>query len=80
MSLKERVVREVEHLPEAELQYVADYLDFLKYQAYRKRVPARVSESSSLAALYAEFADEDRALADEGIEEYVLSLAAEDAA
>ena len=30
MSLKEQVVWEVEHLPETELQHVADYFAFLK--------------------------------------------------
>ena len=36
-------------------------------------------DKTQLAALYAEFADEDRAIAEEGIAEYVESLAEEDA-
>ena len=35
-------------------------------------------DESSLAALYAEFADEDRDLAENGLEDYRQSLAAED--
>ena len=79
MSLKEQIVRDVQLLPEAELQHIADYLAFLKFQARRKRVPARLPDTVSLAALYAEFAEEDRALAEEGMVEYAKSLAAEDA-
>jgi hypothetical protein len=79
MSLKEQVVREVERLPEAELQHIADYLAFLKFQARRRRVPSRLPDTASLATLYAEFAEEDRVLAEEGMAEYVHSLAAEDA-
>lgn len=78
MTLKEQVVREVERLPEEELQHIAHYLAFLKFQARRKRVPLRLPETASLAALYREFAEEDRALAEEGMTEYVVSLAAED--
>ena len=79
MSLKEQVLREVECLPDAELQLIADYLAFLKFQDRRKRVAAQLPNVVSLATLYAEFADEDRALAEEGMAEYVHSLAAEDA-
>jgi len=78
MSLKEQVVWEVEHLPETELQYVADYLAFLKFRARRKRLPAPSLDPGSLAALYAESAEDDRALAEEGMEEYMQALAAED--
>jgi len=78
MSLKEQVVWEVEHLPETELQHVADYLAFLKFRARRKRLPSPSLDPGSLAALYAEFAAEDRALAEEGMEEYAQCLAVED--
>ena len=33
---------------------------------------------TELAALYAEFAEEDRQMAEEGMEDYALALAAED--
>lgn len=78
MSLKEQVVQQVRHLPDAELKHVANYLAFLKYHALRKRMPMQIADFSTLAALYAEFADEDRALAEEGMAEYARSLAAED--
>lgn len=79
MSLKEQVVWEVERLPETDLRHVADYLAFLKFRARRKRMPVRSADETSLAALYAEFANEDRELAEEGMADYEQTLAAEDA-
>ena len=78
-SLKEQIVREVERLPESELRFVADYLVLLKFQAHRKRSPSLRSDAGSLAVLYAEFADEDQALAEHGMEDYFQRLASEDA-
>ncbi len=77
MSLKEQVVQELDRLPEPELKQVADYLAFLKFRARRKKMAA--PDEASLAVLYAEFAEEDRRLAEEGMDEYALALAAEDA-
>ncbi len=78
MSLKEQIVREVEHLPETELQHVADYLAFLKFRARRRKAPAQLPDAASLATLYAEFADEDQALAEERMADYAQALAVED--
>jgi len=77
VSLKEQVVQELDRLPEPELKQVADYLAFLKFRARRKKMAA--PDEASLAVLYAEFAEEDRRLAEEGMDEYALALAAEDA-
>lgn len=70
MSIREQVVWEVERLNEKELQSVAEYVSFLKYQADENR----------LSSLYREFEPEDRALAQDDIESYSQSLAQEDAA
>ena len=78
MSLREQIVCEMERLPEAELQYVSDRLAFLEFKARRKTVPVELPDSATLAALYFEFADEDRLLADEGMAEYATFLATED--
>ncbi len=75
MSTKERVLEEIKLLSEAEIKEVADYLAFLKY---RSRNKSRVIDESQLAALYAEFAEEDRSLAEEGMEEYAEGLVKED--
>lgn len=77
MSLKEHVNQELERLDEADLRRVAEYLDFLKFRARRAAVPPL--DESYLAALYAEFAEEDRALAEAGMTAYAAGLATEDA-
>jgi hypothetical protein len=68
MSTKEHVVNELENLTEADLEQVSRYIAFLKYQS-RKEFAPHVKEAD-LAALYAEFAEEDRMLSEEGMKEY----------
>lgn len=76
MSIKEQVVQELYSLSEANLKQVAEYVAFLKF---RDRVKS-ISEFDELqlAALYAEFADEDRELAEEGMSDYAEGLMKED--
>lgn len=76
MSTKEQVLEEIETLSEAEIKEVAQYLAFLKY---RSQSNPPIVDESQLAALYAEFAHEDRDLAEEGIADYAEGLAKEDA-
>ena len=76
MSTKEQVLEELETLTEAEIKEVAEYLAFLKFRSRRK---PRVVDESQLAALYAEFAEEDRDLAEEGMAVYAEGLTKEDA-
>ena len=75
MSTKEQVLEELETLSEAELKEVAEYLAFLKY---RSRSKPEIADESQLAVLYAEFAEEDRELAEEGMADYAEGLRAED--
>jgi hypothetical protein len=76
MSTKEQVLEEIETLSEAEIKEVAEYLAFLKYRAQSK---SHVVDESQLAALYTEFAEEDRNLAEEGMSSYAEDLMKEDA-
>ena len=76
MSTKEQVLEEIESLSEAELKEVAEYLSFLKYRSQSK---PRVVDEAQLAALYAEFAEEDRSLAEEGMADFAAGLVKEDA-
>ncbi len=76
MSTKEQVIEEIEALSEAEVKEVADYLAFLKYRSQSKQSAV---DESQLAALYAEFAEEDRDLAEEGLAGYAEGLLKEDA-
>jgi len=72
MSLKEFVAHEVETLGENELQAVAEYVSFLKFRSRTSIDEAR------LAALYGEFEQEDRDLAEAGMNDYTLALSQED--
>ena len=76
MTTKEQVLEEIETLSEAELKEVADYLAVLKHRSQNK---SSVVDESHLASLYAEFAEEDRNLAEEGMSHYAEGLMKEDA-
>ena len=76
MSVKEQVARELDSLSEAELKQVAEYVAFLKFRTRFNQMSSL--DEAQLAALYSEFADEDRMLAEEGISDYAKGLAKED--
>ena len=77
MSIKEQVTQELDSLSETELEKVAEYVAFLKFSIRRRPMPS--FDETQLAALYAEFADEDRELAEEGVSDYADGLTKEDA-
>lgn len=76
-SVKEQVAQALNTLSEAELQQVAEYVAFLRFRA--RVAPLPVIDATQIATLYAGFADEDRALAEEGLEDYRVQLHDEDA-
>ena len=75
MSVREELIQQLQGLSDDQLNQVADYLSFVKY---RSRLRPALDESQ-LAALYAEFSDEDRKLAEEGMGAYHEALLKEDA-
>ena len=77
MSIQEQVVEELKTLSVAELEKVAQYLAFLKFST---RQAVGIADEEKLAALYAEFAEEDRQLAEAGLADYAEGLLREDAA
>ena len=77
MSIKEQLAHKLEDLSMAELNQVAEYVAFLKFRSRLKPIP--VIDEAQLSALYAESAEEDRKLAEEGIASYVEGLVKEDA-
>ena len=76
-SVKAHVTHVLDSLSEAELQQVAEYVAFLRFRARVVSLP--VVDVTHLAPLYAEFADEDRVFAEEGLDEYRAHLHGEDA-
>ena len=76
MSIKEQILHELDRLSEVELAQVVRYLAFLKYQARVTSAPG--PDERELAALYAEFGEEDRDMAEQGVANYARSLDKED--
>ncbi len=76
MTLKELVTQQLDSLSDSELTQVAEFVQFLKFRSRSLRHP--IPDEAQLAALYRESADEDRALAEEGIDEYADALSKED--
>ena len=58
-----------------QLQQVANFIAFLKFQDKRRRV---VLDPNQLASLATEFVEEDRALSEEGMSDYAAMLHQED--
>lgn len=77
MSIKEEVIQRLGTLSEEELGQVAEFVAFLKFRARLQPMPA--PDEVHLATLYKTFAEEDRALTEEGLEEYMHGLCQEDA-
>ena len=77
MSTKEKVVMTLAELNDTQLQTVAEFLEFLKF---RERHKFEQFDDVELEALYSEFADEDRELAEAGLADYATNLEREDAA
>ncbi len=78
MTTKEKVASEIKDLTPDELEKVAKYVAFIKFRS--RLTPMRPEEEERLAALYGEFAKEDRAMAEEGMADYAAQLGKEDVA
>ena len=76
LSLKKQITQTLDSLNKYQLQQLVEYLSFLKFSARLKMISS--SNEKQIAALYAEFAEEDRKLAEEGMEEYSAELLKED--
>lgn len=76
ISIKEKLAQELETMSEAELEQVAEYMAFLRFRAKRRIIP--ILDEEQLATVYAEFADEDQELAEEGMADYTKGLRRED--
>ncbi|MBD2410494.1 hypothetical protein FACHB389_04375 [Nostoc calcicola FACHB-389] len=75
LTLKELLIRELENFNEEQLKQVGDFLAFIKF---RSRVASWQIDTNQIATLYNEFAQEDRGLAEEGLDEYAKMLRQED--
>ncbi|MFM7478585.1 MAG: hypothetical protein ACKO2T_23455, partial [Microcystis aeruginosa] len=71
----EALKQDLDRLTDNQLQQVADFIAFLKFRSQRHRA---VLNPMQLADLFAEFADQDRAFAEEGMNDYAVILHQED--
>ena len=77
MVSREKIKQEVDRLNQVQLKQVSEFIEFLKF---RDRTVNWAIDENQLAALYAEFAEDDRELAETGMDEYAESLKQEDLA
>ncbi len=72
----EAIKQDLDRLTHSQLQQVAEFIAFLKFRNERRhRV---VLDPIQLADVFAEFADEDRAFAEVGMNDYAVMLDRED--
>lgn len=71
----EALKQDLDQLTTEQLQQVADFIAFLKFRDKRRRI---VLDPVQLASLVTEFAEEDRSLAEAGMDDYAVMLAQED--
>jgi len=76
MLIKEQVIRELDDLDEFDIKQVAEYVSFLKFRTRFNLI--QIFDEIQLADLYAEFADEDSELAEDGMSDYIVGLQKED--
>lgn len=75
VALKEFLSHELDKLNEEKLKQVSDFIAFLKF---RSRNISWQIDKNKMADLYSEFAEEDRQLAEAGLDEYAELLTQED--
>jgi len=75
-SAKEQLTQSLDQLSETELQQVSEFVAFLRFRARIARPPA--IDTARLEILYAQGAEEDQQLAEEGIADYRDLLQTED--
>ncbi|MGB3787962.1 MAG: hypothetical protein WA949_08125 [Phormidesmis sp.] len=71
----ETIKRDIDLLTSDQLRQIADFIAFLRFRDQRQRA---VLDPEQLALLETEFADEDRAIAEEGMDDYAAMLSQED--
>lgn len=71
----EAIKQDLDLLTSEQLQQIVDFIAFLRFRDKRRRM---ILDPQQLAPLATEFAQEDRALAQEGMDDYMAMLAQED--
>lgn len=72
----EALKQDLDRLTHNQLQQVAEFIAFLKFRSQRRH--RIVLDPTQLADVFTEFADEDRAFAEAGMDDYAVMLHQED--
>jgi hypothetical protein len=72
---RQALKQDLDQLTNDQLQQVADFIAFLKFQDKRRRI---ILDPSQLVSLATDFAEEDRIFAEVGMDDYAVMLAQED--
>jgi hypothetical protein len=75
LATSESLKQDIEQLTDEQLQQVAEFIAFLRFQEKRRRIEL---DPVLLAPLATEFAEEDRTLAESGMDDYAAMLVQED--
>ena len=75
MTTKEKINQQLEQLSEEQLDQVSEFIALLKF---REKFINPIINTERISQLYQEFAEEDRQLAEQGINEYAELLKQED--
>jgi ribosomal 50S subunit-associated protein YjgA (DUF615 family) len=73
MTSIEAIKQDLDKLNSEQLQKVADFIDFLKFDDRQISL-----DPAQLATIFTEFSEEDRAFAEAGMSDYAAMLAQED--
>jgi hypothetical protein len=76
MTLQQQIANELSQMSDDQLTEVGRYVEYLRFRTLQRAAPPL--DESTLAALYGEAAEEDRALAEAGMDDYAAELARED--
>ena len=72
---QEHLTKQIKGLNDQQLKQVSEFIDFLKF---KDRCADLKLDETEMAQLYQEFAEEDRQLAELGMDEYAEALSLED--
>ncbi|MDJ0595691.1 MAG: hypothetical protein QNJ72_37860 [Pleurocapsa sp. MO_226.B13] len=72
---QEHLTRQIKELNDEQLKQVSEFINFLKF---KERSTNLKLDEAEMAQFYQEFAEEDKQLAEIGMDEYVEALSQED--
>jgi hypothetical protein len=72
---RESIKQEIDRFNDSQLKQIAEFIEFIKF---RNQFQSKIIDVNQFASLYQEFAQDDRELAELGIEDYAELLQREE--